>query len=319
MRPAVTSAAPPERTFDSPVLAAFDQQNAACSGSAGQRRATPGAFAGQYNQAPFMNPLIIVTLNLRPLLLFLSLAAGTANGADADSGKSPDVPQTGEFVLLRKTSDLVSAEAAASIATVVSPDEEIAWQLYVPPSYDPSKPAGLLVYVSPTPSGEIPRGWSSVLDSRNVIWIGTDRAGNSELVARRILFAMLAPTVARQHYEIDAERIYITGLSGGGKTASMVATDQAQMFRGAIYNCGVEFWDTEPERIELIRQNHYVFVTGTYDQALEPTKKAYRGYRKAGVENSRLMVIRHKTHRNPDSYEFEESLLYLDSRLKPGS
>jgi hypothetical protein len=264
-----------------------------------------------------MNPEITVKPNLRPILLFLCLAAGTASAADAASGNSPDVPQTGEFVLLRKTSDLVSAEAAASIATVVSPDEEIAWQLYVPASYDPSKPAGLLVYVSPTPSGEIPRGWISVLDSHNVIWIGTDRAGNSELVARRILFAMLAPTVATQHYEIDAERIYITGLSGGGKTASMVATDQAQLFRGAIYNCGVDFWDTEPERIELIRQNHYVFVTGTYDQALEPTKKAYRGYRKAGVENSRLMVIRHMTHRNPDSYDFEEALKYLDSRLKP--
>lgn len=254
-----------------------------------------------------------MTSFLRLTMLCLLPAAGLA--AEDPAAPSP-APQTGEFVLVRQTTDLVSETAAAGIASVVSPGERIDFRLYVPPTYDPSTPAGLLVYISPTQSGEIPHGWSSVLDAHNVIWIGTDRAGNAELVARRILFAMLAPTVADQLYAIDPERIYITGLSGGGKTASMVATDQAQLFRGAIYNCGVELWDREPERIDLIRQNHYVFVTGTYDQALEPTKKVYRGYRKAGVENSKLMVIRHMTHRNPDSYDFEKALIYLDSRLK---
>jgi predicted peptidase len=158
----------------------------------------------------------------------------------------------------------------------------------------------------------------SVLDRHNVIWIGADRAGNSAMVGRRVLFAMLAPSAARTQYRIEDERIYITGLSGGGKTASMIATDQAQLFRGAIYVCGVERWDREPERLEQIRNNHYVFVTGTYDQALEPTKRAFRAYRKAGIENSKLMVIRNMTHRNPDSYDFEEALAYLDSRMQPG-
>lgn len=250
---------------------------------------------------------------VRLVILCLLPAAGLAAETPAEPAAPP---RTGEFALARQTTELLSDAAAAGISSVISPDENIDFQLYVPPTYDPSKPAGLLVYISPTQSGEIPRGWSTVLDTHNVIWIGTDRAGNSELVARRILFAMLAPTVADQLYAIDPERIYVTGLSGGGKTASMVATDQAQLFRGAIYNCGVEFWDQEPARIDLIRQNHYVFVTGTYDQALEPTKKAYRGYRKAGVENSKLMVIRHMTHRNPDSHKFEEALVYLDSRLK---
>ena len=158
-----------------------------------------------------------------------------------------------------------------------------------------------------------------MLDRHNVIWIGANRSGNNELVARRILLALFATTAARQRYAIDAERIYISGLSGGGKTASMIATEQAQLFRGAIYNCGVEVWDAEePQRLEEMRRNRYVFVTGTYDQALEPTKRAYRAYRRAGVENSKLMVIRHMTHRNPDSYEFEEALQYLDARVASG-
>jgi predicted esterase len=257
-----------------------------------------------------------VTCTPRPLQCLILLCAWGAAAAQQvvpDTGK----PRTGEFVLGLTLADLVSETAAAHVASFIAADERIEWQVYVPPSYDPARPAGLLVYISPTPSGEIPRGWTSVLDEHNIIWIGADRSGNSEIVARRVLFSIIAPTAIQQRYKIDAERIYVSGLSGGGKTASLVAMEHAQLFRGAIYNCGVESWDKEPAQLDLIRQNHYVFVTGTYDQALEPTKRAYRSYRRAGVEHSKLMVVRKMTHRNPDSYEFEEALEYLDSRIQP--
>ena len=262
----------------------------------------------------------VVTLTPRcnSILTIVLLTSFTAAAGQsvAEVAKPAGAPQTGDFVLGLRLAELVSEETAARLADVQPADELIEWQMRVPPNYDPERPSGLLVYISPTPSGEIPRGWAAVLDQHNVIWIGADRAGNNELVARRILFALLATSAARERYAIDERRIYVTGLSGGGKTASMVATDQAQLFRGAIYNCGVEFWDKEPERIDSIRQNRYVFVTGTYDQALRPTKRAYGAYKKAGVTNSKLMVVRNMTHRNPDSYEFEEALRYLDAGLQ---
>ena len=255
------------------------------------------------------------------VIVAIVIASGlTAAGVSASAAVASDVDAavTGHWVLASTPAEIAGAATAATVETVLPPDETVEWQVYVPATYDREKPAGLLVYVSPIQSGAIPRGWSEVLDRHNVIWIGADRSGNNELVARRILLALFATTAARKHYAIDPERIYITGLSGGGKTASMIATDQAQLFRGAIYNCGVEVWDTEePRRLDAMRQNRYVFVTGTYDQALEPTKRAFRAYRRAGVENSKLMVIRHMTHRNPDSYEFEEALMYLDSGKTP--
>ncbi|HSD70653.1 MAG TPA: prolyl oligopeptidase family serine peptidase [Woeseiaceae bacterium] len=257
---------------------------------------------------------ILVSIAIQLGLTAASFAAST----QTVEATKPETVVTGHRLLVATSADIAGESTAAQIASVLPPDENIEWEMYVPPTYDAKRPAGLLVYVSPIQSGEIPRGWSEVLDRHNIIWIGANRSGNSELVARRILLALLATTAARKHYAIDAERIYISGLSGGGKTASMIATDQAQLFRGAIYNCGVEVWDTEePERLEDMRRNRYVFVTGTYDQALEPTKRAYRAYRRAGVENSKLMVIRHMTHRNPDSYEFEEALQYLDARTVP--
>ncbi len=241
-------------------------------------------------------------------------AMGFAASTEIASATGSGAAVTGYRVLTSTLAELAGESTATQVDSVLPPDESIEWQMYVPATYEPATPAGLLVYVSPTQSGAIPRGWSEVFDRHNLIWIAADRSGNNEAVARRVLLALLATTAARKIYAIDAERIYISGLSGGGKTASIIATDQAQLFRGAIYNCGVEMLDSEAaQRLDEMRQNRYVFVTGTYDQALEPTKRAYRAYRKAGVENSKLMVIRHMTHRNPDSYKFEEALLYLDA------
>jgi poly(3-hydroxybutyrate) depolymerase len=250
-------------------------------------------------------------------VLLVAHFGSAGHSAAGDSRPGPGDPEaTGHRVLTLLPAELLSEPAAQQVATVLPANESLEWRMYVPTGYDPARPAGLLVYVSPTRSGEIPRGWSDILDRHNVIWIAAERSGNGELVARRILLALLAVSAASKHYQIDAERIYISGLSGGGKTASMVATDQAQLFRGAIYNCGVELWDRdEPHRLTEMRANHYVFVTGTYDQALEPTRRAFRAYQRAGIENSKLMVIRHMTHRNPDAHDFEEALTYLDSRV----
>ena len=243
------------------------------------------------------------------------LCAGSVAATDIAAN---DTVRTGAFQLTLTLAEVVGADSARNAGKIIPADEPISWEIYVPDSYRPDKPAGLMVYISPTPSGEIPRGWKSVMDERNMIWIAANHSGNSVLVPRRVVYAIVAPTLVGKQYQVDRERIYLSGLSGGGKMASMVATDHAHLFKGAIYNCGVDFWDKHPpRRFEQIKQNHYVFVTGTLDQALEPTKKVYRQYQKAGVENSKLMVIPDMTHRNPSSFDFDAALEYLDSRLRP--
>lgn len=126
-----------------------------------------------------------------------------------------------------------------------------------------------------------------------------------------------SPVAERYDPDSPPGLMYLSGLSGGGKMASMTASEHANLFKGAIFNCGVEFWDrATPQHIDLIRQNHYVFVTGTLDQALEPTRKVHARYLDAGVVNSKLMVIRDMTHRNPNRYVFAEAVAYLDARLQ---
>ena len=225
-------------------------------------------------------------------------------------------PATGEFDLTYTVTQLVGEQSAQGVAHVIEPNEPLQFSLYVPDSYDPENPPGVMVYISPTPSGDVPDSWKSVLDSENLIWIGAHQSGNRVIVARRVLFSILAPTVIDRDYRRDNERIYVSGLSGGGKVASRVATTQPGLFKGAMYNCGVDAIDVDdPRTLELVRANHFVFVTGEHDQARSPTKKVFRAYQKSGVENVKLMDIREMTHRNPDSFHFREAIEYLDSRI----
>ena len=187
-----------------------------------------------------------------------------------------DMQSTGAFSITMTTEELLG-QASEKTQSLIASDEQIVWQIYIPKSYSNDSPAGVVVYVSPSSSGAIPRGWASVLDSHNLIWISANQSGNRVLAPRRVLKAILGLEVVRQRYTIDEGRIYIAGFSGGGKVASMIATDFATTFDGGIFICGVEFWQQdEPPHIEAIRSNRYVFLTGERDQSLESTKRVYR-------------------------------------------
>ena len=264
---------------------------------------------------------------MRLLSLFLLFAtvvfghsAFSTDEQDSDSfeNNAPVTgPRSGEFQASFTVTELLGATSAQYYESIIPTDELIEWEIYVPESYKHERPAGVLVYISPTPKGSIPKQWKSLMDAHNFIWIGANRSGNRVLVPRRMVYALAAVAVIDRNYKVDVERVYLTGFSGGGKAASIVSAQYPQIFKGAIFSCGARFWGAEtPERFEQIMANRYVFITGTYDHNLEPTKKVFRAYERAGVEHSKLMVIRNMTHSNPKSKHFEKAIEFLD---EPGS
>ena len=239
------------------------------------------------------------------VLLVIGISQAALSAPDA-------VPQrTGAFSITM-TPEVLLGEASKKLESVIASDEPIVWEAYVPKSYRADSPAGVVVYVSPSRSGAPPRGWANVMDDHNLIWISANQSGNRVLAPRRVLKAILALRAIQQQYAIDETRIYIAGFSGGGKVASMIATEFATTFVGGIFICGVEFWDVdEPRDIEAIRSNRYVFLTGEHDQALEPTKRVYRSYRDAGVPNIKLVVVRGMGHSNPPRNEISKAIEFL--------
>jgi hypothetical protein len=235
------------------------------------------------------------------LVILLALSAAYA----ADSGQ--------QYSLEARPADLVGEDSLRFFEGSIDPDADIEWQFYVPSTYNPARPAGLMVYVSPTRSGRIPPRWKAVMADKNMIWVAADHSGNIVKPQRRISFAILATVLAKREYTIDPERVYVSGFSGGGRVASVVAPQAARLFKGAIYNCGVNFWgDQTPPLIEQVKTNRYVFVTGSEDFNRRETRKIYGAYKKAGVENIKLIDIAHMGHSNPDALNFATAIDYLD-------
>ena len=219
----------------------------------------------------------------------------------------------GEFSVSATLLELVGVESASRYEGVVEPDEAIEWQIYVPESYDPAEPAGLMVYISPMDTGRIPGAWKDVMAASNLIWIGANRSGNQVRVARRVSYAMVAPAVLARHYQVDSSRVYVSGFSGGGRVASMVAPEYPQVFKGAIFICGVNSWgNREPALLETVQANRYVFLTGRKDFNRRETRTAYRSYQRAGVEGVLLMDISGMDHRNPPAAKLTEAIAFLD-------
>lgn len=245
------------------------------------------------------------------LLAVLILSAADVNA------ELPVEPQTGFFRLSFSPEELLGEDGAEKSDYILRSDDELSWQLYVPPNYDPERPAGVMVYVSPTKRGGPPRVWNGLLKQNNMIWIGANDSGNRVAVGKRMFLAMLAPRIAASYYSVDTERIYVSGFSGGGKTAGLIMAANPDMFRGGIYIGGAEIWGSSqpPPRLGVIRENHHVFLTGTEDFNERLTRRVYAAFKNAGVENCELIVERRRGHQLPSPGVMSRAIEFLDSRL----
>ncbi len=222
-------------------------------------------------------------------------------------------PLRGEVSLAATAYEILGEEAVELFGSAVDPHETNEWAVYVPASYDPESPAGLLVFISPTDSGRMPGRYRPVLEDNNLIWIGAHRSGNRVRIARRIGLALLATAIADSNYRIDPSRVYVSGFSGGGRTASAVAPEYAQLFTGAIYICGVNFWDgRKPKQLDRVRDNRYVFLTGSKDFNRSETRRVHRAYRRADVDNVMLLEVAGMDHRMPPAEDLAQAIAFLD-------
>ena len=220
---------------------------------------------------------------------------------------------TGDGFQLRQTlNQLLGEDQAARYQKILSPDEPISWYVYLPNNSSTVKP-GVMVYVSPRETGKIDSRWRSVMDQQNLIYIAANDSGNRKPVSHRMVLAIMAVRALAQKHSFADDHIIVAGFSGGGRVASKLASQYPEVFTGALYICGVDYWkkDQTP-KVERLLQNKFVFLTGSRDFNLDETKRIYRRYIKAGAQQSKLMVIPGMSHEHPDAVALTEALQFLD-------
>ncbi len=210
--------------------------------------------------------------------------------------------------------------------------EEQWWEVYVPQDYQDNATFGLLVLVSPTDMNLIYTSWLEVFDKYHLIVVSAYASGNKHnTVTRRIPLALDGAYNIQQRYSIDQSRVYVGGVSGGGRVSSMMAVAFPELFDGGYFLIGCNFYKTfrmangrirnarfmiqqGPSLEKAKKSGHYVFLTGDNDGNLLDTQGVIAGFQKEGFLNTTYIQVPEMGHIIPDANWFEKGIAALESR-----
>lgn len=203
-----------------------------------------------------------------------------------------------------------AAQFDEQLLTFFAADEPLTYQVRIPNRS--AAPPGVLVYISPKPGAQMPADWGPKLDQHNLLWVGAENSGNDVHVARRVGMALLANEVAAAFCEVDVERSFLSGFSGGGRVASMMLPAYPEVYQGALFICGANpvsiLTDVTQQRLMGVPM---VFLTGTGDFNLEDTQFAIATYQQAGLAGAQLMIVDGLGHALPQAHDLDAALSAL--------
>jgi len=247
----------------------------------------------------------------RTYLLLLIAAASCANTA-----VHAQEQLTGVFRLTRHITEIVDAATAEALDGIVSKDEQLQWQVYVPETYNPERPAGLFVYIDPDGYGRMPDQWQQVFARHNMIWVGVRRTQRKTSEIRRVWQAILGFRAIEKDYAIDLQRMYV----GGSLRTAATALDtmlSANEFSGAIYIRGSFYTkDMSPDHLQAMQRKYHVFITGTNDEKKRQIQSDYQSYQKDGIANVKLIFDTKRLEAMPQAEHMDEAFAFFDSRLR---
>ncbi|HLY10834.1 MAG TPA: hypothetical protein VKW04_16145 [Planctomycetota bacterium] len=203
------------------------------------------------------------------------------------------------------------------------------FRLLVPKSYAPAGKWGLYVFVSAGDDPGLPAEYETVLEKHKLIAVAAYKSGNSRNIFDRFRLAIDAAVHLEDRLALDSKRIYVSGFSGGGRVASMLAIAYADLFSGGIPFCGVNFYLDVPSEGDRMWQRNfipvnealeigkstgrYVLVTGEKDMNLKNTRAVYEfGFKKEGFKHAMVLEVPGMGHATPPADWFDKGLNFLD-------
>lgn len=205
------------------------------------------------------------------------------------------------------------------------PDEQ--FFLRLPERYSPRRPAGLLVWIDATPSGRPPEVFNQAADERNLVMIGAANAGNPRLATDRYQLALDEVATATHRFHIDPARVYVTGVSGGGRISSALFVCFPDVFTGAVPIVGLNCYENVPlgdgrfvplgfrkpdgRLWRLLRDHRIAPVSGPLDFNYREISNAVTIYQADGL-NVRFFEYDDMAHTLPTPERCSEAIGWVD-------
>lgn len=274
------------------------------------------------------------------IMVAFALVGSVARGDEGTDAK----PKTGSFTLTftDRSEQATNAFIATRMGWKISDEEakkldynlaDESFEVYVPSDYTDEKPFGLLVFVMPSGRGGLPENYRALLDKYHLIYVGPNKAGNDRVVGPRMGLAIDAVANMRARYKIDPDRVYVSGISGGGRVASMLGVGFADVFRGGgfyIIGCNSYREEETPEKtfyrrgynpppaniLKMARkQSKHVFLTGDNDGNREQTEIYYKAFKRDGFDHITYLQVPGMGHQPPNAEWFEKGLVALEESV----
>lgn len=200
--------------------------------------------------------------------------------------------------------------------------------LRLPDPYDPTVPAGVLVWISPIADGRLPPLYERALDELGFIAVGADDAGNERELTDRYQLMLDALETARRSFLIDEDRVYVSGMSGGGRSAAILQCTMPETFAGAVPIVGLDsyhdaptgrgtsrwparFGKPIPAVFKVLETRRIAAITGDMDFN-EPEMRIRTDLMKQDGINIRLDTVPGMAHTLADADRFRDALRWVD-------
>ncbi len=206
------------------------------------------------------------------------------------------------------------------------------FEAFIPSTYQSDVPHGLFVWIS-AGNAEVPPGWLDVFRRHKLIWVSANNSGNQRYAPIRMGLALDAVYNMRKRYNIDDNRVYVSGFSGGAGVASFLLRGFPSTFDGGYLLMGYLFhnghtsdkgrWEAETPRgtwdgplDQIKRDMRLVILDGEGDPTAPPGARRAdsQALVRDGFQHVTFFEVPGLGHRLPDAIWFEKGIVALEAR-----
>jgi predicted esterase len=189
------------------------------------------------------------------------------------------------------------------------------YELYVPASYNESKPCSLVLFISPGDKGTGLGQWKAVCDREGAIFASPHGAGNETDTKKRVRIVLDVLDDIRRRYNVDPDRTYLGGFSGGGRIACAIGFSLPEYFGGVVPVCAAgDLREESWLRQRAIDRLSVALVTGETDFNRSEVERFRGPYLSDVGVRTKFWVTPKLGHGIPDAKALQEAFTWLDEK-----
>jgi predicted esterase len=262
------------------------------------------------------------------LILFFALTGNVARSQEAGYQKEVTVSEATRLDWVFALSNQSRTDPPAEWLEGYDSKQQ-RYELFVPPqAKSPTKAAAkakknkpattdgipLVLFISP---GNDPSGWvqlQTVCQQQGILFASPFGAGNDTPMPKRVRIVLDVLDDLRRHYNIDPDRTYLSGFSGGGRAACGIAFALPELFGGVMPVCaGGDLREETWLRHRVTDRLSVALITGTEDFNRGEVER-FRGPMLTDVGiRTRVTVVSKLGHGIPDAKTFSKVIEWLDA------